>query len=91
MKPPRHSLSIGKRMGRYARWFIVGLMVYALSTGPVMATGFWLREQTGSDTFYAVMLPYYPLLISKRLSAPGTYLHQYIERWVEAFGTVGPG
>ena len=36
--------------------------MYVLSSGPVLGLGLWLRDVTGWDGFYAVMVPYYPLL-----------------------------
>jgi hypothetical protein len=61
-------------------------LAYILSSGPVLAVAFVLRESTGYDGFYAVMWLYYPLLISPRWIWDG-----YISWWVELFGTVGPG
>jgi hypothetical protein len=79
-----------KHEGRLGRWSVVVLgvaAVYVLSSGPVLATGFWLREATGWDGFYAVMWLYAPLLIF----GPDGVLMAYVEWWVELFGTVGPG
>jgi hypothetical protein len=63
------------------------LIVYLLSSGPVLATAFWLRDATDWDGFYSVMLVYYPLLGL----GDGTPIGTYIEWWVHLFGTVGPG
>jgi hypothetical protein len=60
--------------------------LYYLSSGPILATAFLLRELTGRDEFYAVLWVYYPLLI-----LPRPIWDPYIEWWVELFGTVGPG
>jgi hypothetical protein len=79
-----------KREHRSGRWSVVILVagvVYVLSSGPVMATGFWLREATGWGGFYAVMWLYAPLLIFVHDGV----LMTYIEWWVKLFGTVGPG
>ena len=62
-------------------------VLYVLSSGPVLATAFWLREATGWDGWYAVMYLYYPLLVIPRNNP----IDSYIEFWVELFGTVGPG
>ena len=74
---------------RSARWAIVAitcLLVYVLSSGPTLATAFWLREATTWDGFYAAMLVYYPLLELGH----GNPIDTYIEWWVHLFGTVGP-
>jgi hypothetical protein len=79
-----------KDESRVGRWSVVTLVVgvvYALSSGPVIAAGFWLREATDWDGFYAVMWLYAPLLIC----GTGGPMGAYIEWWVELFGTVGPG
>jgi hypothetical protein len=79
-----------KSRGWFAWWGVVLLLVvaiYVLSSGPVLATAFWLREATGWDGFYAVMWVYYPLIVLPH-SNP---IDAYIEWWVKLFGTVGPG
>lgn len=72
-------------------WLIVALLIcivaYVPSSGPVLATAFWLREATGWDGFYAVMYLYLPLFAFGRIEP----IDAYIEWWVELFGTVGPG
>jgi hypothetical protein len=75
--------------GRAARLAIavVGLsLIYVLSSGPILAVSFLLREATGRDGFYAALYPYYPLL-----AWGGDPAKAYIEWWVKRFGTVGPG
>lgn len=62
------------------------LLIYALSSGPMLATAFWLREATGVDAFYHVMWLYVPVLMLPRPIWDG-----YISWWVDLFGTVGPG
>jgi len=63
-------------------------LVYVLSSGPMLGMGFWLREKTGWDGFYAVMWVYYPLIAPK----PPHLLAVYIEWWVvNVFHAVGPG
>jgi hypothetical protein len=82
--------SRGNYWRRAASWavaFIICSFLYVLSSGPVLATAFWLRETTGWDGFYGVMYLYYPLLVRR----PGPLLDAYIEWWVRLFGTVGPG
>jgi hypothetical protein len=73
------------------RWSAIGVFVlvaYVLSSGPVLATCFWLRELTGIDSFYAVMWLYAPILILGH----NNLVMWYIEWWVvDVFHTVGPG
>ena len=79
-----------KRDSRTGRWSVAALavgVVYVLSSGPVIATGFWLREATGWNGFYAVIWLYAPLLFC----GTGGPMGAYIEWWVKLFGTVGPG
>ncbi|MBM4076298.1 MAG: hypothetical protein FJ267_11745 [Planctomycetes bacterium] len=61
------------------------LLIYVLSSGPVLATAFMLREATGDNRFYAVMWFYFPIFLMPRFLWGG-----YISWWVELFGTVGP-
>jgi hypothetical protein len=70
---------------------LVALFAYVPSSGPVLASAFWLREATGWDGFYSVMWLYYPLIVWTRETPLQEPIHQYIEWWVELFGTVGPG
>ena len=81
--PNDRSKSVG-----WPQLIVFALTFYVLSSGPVLATGFWLREATGYDGFYAVMWLYAPLL----MLGHGNPLMSYIEWWVvDVFGTVGPG
>jgi hypothetical protein len=76
--------------GWIAKWlsvFLGGLLIYVLSSGPMLACAFWLRERTGRDEFYFVMWLYLPLLILD----PADMFRAYIEWWVKLLGTVGPG
>jgi hypothetical protein len=63
-------------------------LVYALSSGPVLAIAFWLRQATRWEGFYAVMWLYYPLLC---FGGPYSVFWRYIGWWCELFHTVGPG
>jgi len=79
-----------KHSTRFTRWMIAILacpIAYVLSSGPVLAIAFWLREATGWDGFYLVMFVYYPLFMMGHANPVGAY----IEWWVELLGTVGPG
>lgn len=75
----------------WQKWTVVFLaipLLYVLSSGPVIALAFWLRESTGWDGFYLVMWLYYPIIILGH----GNPLDYYIEWWVvDVFHTVGPG
>lgn len=66
----------------------LSLVVYLLSSGPMIATCFWLREATGWDGFYTGLWLYFPLFYFGQDNP----LAWYIEWWVvDVFGTVGPG
>ena len=66
---------------------ILALVVYVLSSGPVIALAFWLREATDWNGFYAVMWLYYPLLCWGNDNP----LMRYIGWWFYLLGTKGPG
>jgi len=73
-----------------AWWAVVLLLIlaiYVLSSGPVLATAFWLREATGWNGFHSVMWLYYPLIALGH----GNPIDAYIEWWVKLLRTVGPG
>jgi hypothetical protein len=74
------------KLARAVVILIVTLFAYVLSSGPVLATAFLLRETTKWDGFYGVLYVYYPLLAGGH--GP---VSAYIEWWVKLFGTVGPG
>lgn len=84
MTDHRSSRGIGRLLIAAFVLFVAG---YVPSSGPVLATAFWLREATGWDGFYAVIWFYFPLFVFGRWEP----LDAYIEWWVELFGTVGPG
>lgn len=63
-------------------------LVYVLSSGPVLATAFWLRDMTHWDGFYAVIWIYRPLLENYPLTYP---FHVYIGWWLNLFGSMPPG
>lgn len=73
---------------RWGGYLLIFLVLYVLSSGPVLGAAFWLRETTHIDAFYAVIWLYYPLLFLGRFEP----LMHYIEWWVvDVFHTVGPG
>ena len=53
-------------------------IVYVLSSGPVLASAFWLREATGWDAFYAVMYLYIPLFYLGHDSPIGAYIESEV-------------
>jgi len=64
------------------------LVIYVLSSGPMLGLAFRLREATGRDEFYAVLFVYYPLFALGRDNP----IDSYVEWWVvDVFQTVGPG
>lgn len=80
---PRAARSLPHWLG----WSAVVLILYVLSSGPVLSSAFWLREHTGRDEFYAAIWLYFPLA----LLGPDSLAHEYIEWWCELLHTVGPG
>jgi len=58
---------------------LTGAIVYVPSSGPILATAFWLREATGWDGFYAAMWLYFPLLIGGHDNPVGPFVMLYIE------------
>jgi hypothetical protein len=78
---------------RTPHWLVLAaaaLACYVLGSGPILATAFWLREVTGWTGFYAMICLYAPFWYIG-VVGPDSWLMQYIEWWVELFGTVGPG
>lgn len=65
---------------------VLVLLLYALSSGPVLATAFWLGDATGIHAFNKVMWIYAPVLM-----LPRALWDPYISWWVGMVGTVGPG
>jgi len=77
-------------IARITHWleaFVVFTVLYVLSSGPVLAIGFWLREKTNWDGFYSVMWIYAPLLMWGHWEP----LETYVGWWCKLFNTVGPG
>jgi hypothetical protein len=65
---------------------IVVPMVYVLSSGPVLAIAFRLREVTGWDGFYAAIWLYYPLILFGQHSP----FANYIWWWCNFLGSMPP-
>lgn len=87
----RHSDPKAARRG--FSWLVGGfavIVLYVLSSGPVLALAFWLRETTHNDLFYSAIWLYYPVFMLGQ--QPDGLLMRYIEWWVvDVFQTVGPG
>jgi hypothetical protein len=66
---------------------LIALAAYGLSSGPVLAAAFWLRDRTGWDRFYGVMWLYAPL----RIAAHGTPAEAWFLFWTDMLGTGFPG
>ena len=66
----------------------IALIMYLLSSGPVIGLGFWLREATKWDAWYGVMWLYYPLFVVGTPYPLGAYIDWWV---VDVFDTVGPG
>jgi hypothetical protein len=75
------------RITRPLEAIVVLTVIYVLSSGPVLASGFWLRERTGWDGFYSVIWVYAPLLMWGHWQP----LDMYISWWCNVLHTVGPG
>lgn len=79
-------------LGRYLGYLCIAMLIYLLSTGPVIGLSFWLREYCHDDRFYLTLYIYWPLFMIERESSLGTVLDWYVSWWVgDVFGTVGPG
>lgn len=84
-----------KRWREYLRrapefWLVIFLsapFVYVLSSGPVLATAFWLRDKTHWDGFYSAVWLYRPLLEGP-LGYPFWF---YVGWWTQLFGTMPLG
>ncbi len=50
------------RGGHWAATIATLLVIYVISSGPILAIGCWLRDVTDWDGFYAVLYLYLPLL-----------------------------
>ena len=73
---------------RWGGYLLMFLVLYVLSSGPVLGAAFWLREATHNDIFYAAIWIYFPV----RYIGQHTPFFHYIEWWVvDVFHTVGPG
>lgn len=80
-----------ERFPRFVGYVWAGLWVfvaYALSSGPVMALAFKLRDATHHDEFYAVMWLYIPLLMLRPFAY---FCDPYLGWWCHLFGTTPPG
>jgi hypothetical protein len=80
-----------ERSSRWSRWLaVVAALIpaYLFSSGPIIALGCWLRDRTGHEWFYAVLILYYPVLY---LIGDVDVVEAYIMWWMKLFGTMPPG
>ena len=80
-----HAMNKGLRL---LAILLVILVIYVLSSGPMLGLAFLLRESTGWDGWYSAMFLYYPILAMGHDSLAGTYIEWWV---VDVFDTVGPG
>ncbi len=76
--------SRGPGLAKFGFLLVLISGIYVISSGPVLATAFWLREATGWNGFYSALWIYWPLLIT-------SVGKEYVDWWVRLLGTVGPG
>ena len=81
------SRKLSNLLGLWGAIVLLAVAAYVLSSGPVLAIAFWLREATGWDGFYAVIWIYYPLIALGHDNP----IDAHVEWWVRALDTVGPG
>lgn len=82
----------GQQWTRYTTVFLILLIVYPLSAGPVVGLGFWLVEKTGNQNFYAAIFYVYPMFLLIKGTPLFPPYQAYLEFWVvDVFDTVGPG
>jgi hypothetical protein len=91
MTPSAETQAPVSRSGsRYSRWLAVAVAIvwiYALSAGPVLALGCWLRDQTDWEGFYAVFVLYLPLLPLGDVDL----VEAYLMWWMNLLDTRPPG
>jgi hypothetical protein len=83
-----HEIGRSHPVARWGGYTLMFLVLYILSSGPVLGAAFWLREATHNDIFYVAIWIYFPVLY---VGQHTPFVH-YIEWWVvDVFRTVGPG
>jgi hypothetical protein len=82
-EPPRDA-----RRGHWAATIVTVLVIYVISSGPVMAIGCWLRDATDWDGFYAVFYLYLPILYPL---GDVDLAESYLMWWMHQFDTMPPG
>jgi hypothetical protein len=73
--------------GHVCSALVLTVVGYLLSSGPVLALAFKLREWTGRDEFYLAIGIYLPLIVGGQRTVFGVY----IEWWCRLLSAVGPG
>ncbi len=74
-------------VGHVSSALVLTAIAYVLSSGPMLALAFKLREWTGRDEFYLAMWVYLPLIVGGH----GTVFGAYIDWWCGLLKAVGPG
>ena len=64
------------------------LVIYLLSSGPILAIGCWRRDATDWDGFYAVFYLYLPILYPL---GDVDLFESYLMWWMKLFDTMPPG
>lgn len=69
-------------LNRMAWYVVTGLVVYVLSSGPMIGLAYWLGVVTHNGSWYAIVWIYYPLLLWESDANPVMW---YVEWWVFDF------
>ena len=76
------------RRNRFKKWCLIlasALAIYILTSGPIIATAFRLRELTGRNGYYDVIYAYVPLM-----ALGGQPFQAIIRWWLTMFRVVDP-
>jgi hypothetical protein len=76
------------RRGHGATTIVALLVIYLMSSGPIMAIGCRLRDATDWDGFYAVFYLYLPILYPL---GDVDLFESYLMWWMKLFDTMPPG
>jgi hypothetical protein len=76
------------RRGHWATTIVALLVIYVISSGPILAIGCWLRDATDWDGFYAVFYLYLPILYAV---GDVDLVESYLMWWMKLFDTMPPG
>ena len=76
------------RRGHWTATIVALLVIYAISSGPILALGCRLRDATDWDGFYAVFYLYLPILYPL---GDVDLVESYLMWWMRLFDTMPPG